>query len=82
MKYLHEKNIMHRDLKPANVGFDSHGKLKLFDFGYAAKLLPKNQLSDGKYRLEGGIGTCLYMAPEVAKYLNYNELQMFIHSVC
>jgi len=74
MKYLHEKNIMHRDLKPENVGFDSQGKLKLFDFGYAVKLLPKYRLSDGKYRLKGGIGTCRYMAPEVAKYENYNEL--------
>jgi len=73
MKYLHEKNIMHRDLKPANVGLGSHGKLNLFDFGYAVKLLPKNQLSDGKYRLEGGTGTCFYLAPKLATYENYNK---------
>jgi len=74
MKYLHRKNIMHRDLKPANIGFDSQGKLKLFDFGYATKLLPKDRLPHHKYKLDGGIGTCRYMAPEVARFEPYNEL--------
>jgi len=65
---------MHRDLKPSNIGFDGEGNLKLFDFGFASKLHPKNHLSNGKYKLDGGIGTCRYMAPEVARYKPYNEL--------
>jgi len=74
MKHIHEKNIMHRDLKPENIGFDSQGKLKLFDFGFATKLLAMDRLYDGKYKLEGGKGTCRYMAPEVARHESYNEL--------
>ena len=74
MNHLHKKNIMHRDLKPGNIGFDSQGKLKLFDFGYAIKLLQNDHLPDGTYKMEGGIGTCRYMAPEVARYYSYNEL--------
>jgi len=74
MKYLHDKNIIHRDLKPANIGFNSEGELKLFDFGLATKLHSKDRLSNGRYKLDGGIGTCRYMAPEVATYEPYNEL--------
>jgi len=74
MNHLHKKNIMHRDLKPGNIGFDSQGKLKLFDFGYATKLLQNDHLPDGTYKMEGGIGTCRYMAPEVARFEPYNEL--------
>jgi len=74
MKYLHGKNIIHRDLKPTNIGFNSEGQLKLFDFGLATKLHPKDRLSNGRYKLDGGIGTCRYMAPEVAAYEAYNEL--------
>jgi len=74
MKHLHKKKIMHRDLKPANIGFDSQGELKLFDFGYATKLQAKDRLPGGKYKLRGGIGTCRYMAPEVARYEPYDEL--------
>jgi len=74
MKHIHKKGVMHRDLKPKNIGFDSQGKLKLFDFGYATKLLAIDRLCDGKYKLEGGKGTCRYMAPEVARHESYNEL--------
>jgi len=74
MKHLHKNSIMHRDLKPANIGFDNQGQLKLFDFGFATKLQAKDCLPDGRYKLNGGIGTCRYMAPEVARYYPYNEL--------
>jgi serine/threonine protein kinase len=28
-------DIMHHDIKPQNIGFNSHGQLKIFDFGFA-----------------------------------------------
>ena len=43
LKYLHEKNIIFRDLKPDNVGFDVRGTAKIFDFGLAKELLPRDR---------------------------------------
>jgi serine/threonine protein kinase len=60
MVYLHSQNVLVRDLKPANIGFDSHGTVKLFDFGLARELHECN--SDD----EGGVaaGSLRYLAPE------------------
>ena len=55
--YLHQHDICLRDLKPENVGFDSCGKLKLFDFGLARLV---HQLDEGEMA-----GSVCYMAPEV-----------------
>jgi serine/threonine protein kinase len=79
MSYLHSKNIVFRDLKPANVGFNSTGVLKLFDFGFAKKVVdPPNKSSpssnDGKlsHLLYERCGTVRYMAPEVGLELGHS----------
>ena len=70
MAYLHSKNVVFRDLKPANVGFDSHGVLKLFDFGFAI-FLPEKDDENPEGHLFDRCGTLRYMAPEVGLCQGY-----------
>jgi serine/threonine protein kinase len=65
LRYLHFKRIIYRDLKPENIGFDSEGVLKLFDFGLAKELKPKDLVEkpDG-YDCTGLTGSRRYMSPE------------------
>lgn len=87
MSYLHSKNIVFRDLKPANVGFDQHGTLKLFDFGFA-KGLPKRDEGNPNGFLFDRCGTTRYMAPEVGLNMGYGlkadvySLGVLIWEVC
>lgn len=36
--HIHSKGYMFRDLKPENLLLDSHGYLKITDYGFAKKL--------------------------------------------
>eukprot|EP00549_Striatella_unipunctata_P017171 CAMPEP_0118720238 /NCGR_PEP_ID=MMETSP0800-20121206/29990_1 /TAXON_ID=210618 ORGANISM="Striatella unipunctata, Strain CCMP2910" /NCGR_SAMPLE_ID=MMETSP0800 /ASSEMBLY_ACC=CAM_ASM_000638 /LENGTH=199 /DNA_ID=CAMNT_0006627837 /DNA_START=161 /DNA_END=760 /DNA_ORIENTATION=+ len=65
LAYLHSKGIIYRDLKPENVGFDVHGIVKIFDFGLAKELDPKERVSREDYTMTGETGSLRYMAPEV-----------------
>lgn len=71
MHYLHEKKIIYRDLKPQNIGFDKNKVLKLYDFGLARKLDPKDRAGDN-YNMTGLTGSMRYMAPEVFNRKPYN----------
>lgn len=66
LRHLHKLNVIFRDLKPDNVGFDYDGRVKLFDFGLAKELDPRQRNQNGLYNMSGGTGSRRFMAPEVA----------------
>ncbi|KAL2893387.1 CBL-interacting serine/threonine-protein kinase 9 [Bienertia sinuspersici] len=59
--YCHSRGVYHRDLKPENLLLDSHGALKVADFGLSA--FSQQVREDGL--LHTACGTPNYVAPEV-----------------
>lgn len=57
--YAHRNRVVHRDVKPANIMVDSHGAVKVVDFGIA-RLIDFSRTSTSMM-----IGTPAYMAPEL-----------------
>jgi serine/threonine protein kinase len=69
MKYMHACGICHRDLKPGNILMDDRFEIRVADLGSA-------RCTDLKQSLTLGIGTPVYMAPEIAgseREADYNE---------
>lgn len=58
--YLHDHGIVHRDLKPANL-FLEEGVVKIGDYGLSKFIA--NSVERGH---STSVGTCHYMAPEIA----------------
>jgi DNA-binding beta-propeller fold protein YncE/tetratricopeptide (TPR) repeat protein/predicted Ser/Thr protein kinase len=65
-----EHGIVHRDIKPGNVMIDSHGVVKVMDFGLAKAV----KFFDTEITQAGFIvGTPTYMAPEQAEAMDIDH---------
>lgn len=72
--HLHSRKIIHRDIKPENILLDSHGNLKLADFGcsnYQFKSIQRATYC----------GTLDYLAPEMADSNHKHDYRVDIWSV-
>lgn len=58
LKEAHAQGIVHRDLKPENVMMDTHGNVKIMDFGIARSMEMATNLTGSM------VGTPAYMSPE------------------
>ncbi|KAK8852781.1 hypothetical protein M9Y10_017771 [Tritrichomonas musculus] len=64
MKYLHSHKVIHRDLKPENILEDDNYYPRVSDFGLS-RCFTDSFTSNQKMAMTGGIGTPVYMAPEL-----------------
>ncbi|KAF1317298.1 Tkl protein kinase, partial [Globisporangium splendens] len=67
LTYMHSLRpvVLHRDLKSKNILLDNHLNAKLTDFGVSRERIDQT--------MTAGVGTSLWMAPEVMMGERYNE---------
>ena len=76
LEFVHNRGFCHRDLKPENLLLDSHGNLKIADFGFAAPA----KGTDNQGNLRTQCGTVSYMAPEILLRRPYKGPQVDVFS--
>jgi serine/threonine protein kinase len=64
LEYIHSHGVVHRDLKPENIMVDANDRIKLIDFGIAAKA-GSRRLTFAKF--SHTMGTPDYISPEQIK---------------
>jgi serine/threonine-protein kinase len=64
LEYIHKNGIVHRDLKPDNIMVDDQDRVKLIDFGIAAKVGARRLTFT---KLSQVMGTAEYISPEQVK---------------
>ena len=82
LAYIHDKGLIHRDLKPANI-FLQKEKIKIADFGLVTERgkqqekdsnsQEKEKDSTSQEQKTTGVGTRVYMAPEVEERNDYDS---------
>jgi len=74
LAFLHHRPqpLIHRDLKPLNLLLTKHLEVKVADMGIS-KVMASTHGSQPHYLMTGGVGSWLYMAPEVVRHQQYNE---------
>eukprot|EP00404_Azadinium_spinosum_P001216 CAMPEP_0180425898 /NCGR_PEP_ID=MMETSP1036_2-20121128/5509_1 /TAXON_ID=632150 /ORGANISM="Azadinium spinosum, Strain 3D9" /LENGTH=291 /DNA_ID=CAMNT_0022431419 /DNA_START=75 /DNA_END=950 /DNA_ORIENTATION=+ len=77
LAFLHGRTapIIHRDLKPMNLLLTAPPRLdlKISDFGISKMVVGGSTAIRDGYVMTGGVGSWLYMAPEVVRYQQYCE---------
>ena len=74
LRYLHDCNIIHRDLKLGNIFLDGNMRVKVGDFGLAAKL---NHTGERRMTL---CGTPNYIAPEILQRKHGHSFEVDVWS--
>lgn len=62
ISHAHQNNIVHRDIKPHNILMDSHGTVKITDFGIAMALSATSITQTNSV-----LGSVHYLSPEQAR---------------
>ena len=62
LQAAHDKGVIHRDIKPSNILLDTHGRVRIVDFGLASMRGAEHLTKTGST-----LGTVGYMSPEQAE---------------